>query len=87
MEANGYKQVFFMDNIKIVVSLISTLLGVYAHFYCKYPKEKYMLIACVVSYFICATFLWVVRKQEDGMISKLYPQSSDSTNMLLVKDK
>ena len=49
--------------MKIVVALICCVLGAVSHFYpIPFPKNKHILLGCVVGYVICATLYYLIER-------------------------
>jgi len=64
IEQKGFKENNKSTDLKIVVAFIAVVLGVTSHFYpIPFPKNKTLLIGCVVGYIICAALYYLIESK------------------------
>lgn len=77
----GFKEDNKYTDLKILVALIACVLGVVSHFYpIPFPKNKPLLIGCVVGYLICVTIYYLIEKNLEG--DAFYRSGDHSLNAL-----
>jgi len=63
--------------LKILIAFIACALGAVSHFYpIPFPQNKYLLMACVAGYAICASLYYLIERNLEG--DHFYVSSSHS---------
>eukprot|EP00747_Dinoflagellata_sp_TGD_P163554 gnl/TRDRNA2_/TRDRNA2_182335_c0_seq1.p1 gnl/TRDRNA2_/TRDRNA2_182335_c0~~gnl/TRDRNA2_/TRDRNA2_182335_c0_seq1.p1 ORF type:complete len:187 (-),score=39.97 gnl/TRDRNA2_/TRDRNA2_182335_c0_seq1:220-780(-) len=56
----GYEEDHFWTNIRIILCIVCCGFGCYAQFGTKFPKDRMVLAACVVGYFVFSGVLYLI---------------------------
>jgi hypothetical protein len=63
----GFKEDNRYTDLKIIVALVACILGAVSHFYpIPFPKNKWLLIACVIGYLVCASAYYLIERYLEG---------------------
>ncbi len=67
MESKGFTEDNKYTDLKILVALISCGLGALSHFYdLPFPKNKPLLIGCIIGYLICTGLYYFIERRLEG---------------------